>query len=116
MRLLDLNPTSQQRQLVVKALGDSRTGDGCFHYQITQDRHSADGNGALDIVIASDQSTQQGELDGVPVESLLAICEDSFRRQMVERPALIQVVLQLQAAMRAIAGESHQRPQLAANS
>lgn len=114
MRLLDLNPTSQQHQLVAKALGDSRTGNGCFHYQIAHDRKDADGNGALDIVIASDQSTLTGELDGIPVESLLAICEDSFRRQMVERPALTQVVLQLQAAIRALAGEPHQRAQLAA--
>jgi len=101
MRLINLRqPQQHPFPLVVMAMGDS---DVCYHYRTARDEGSSMSTDGLDIVFASEQVAGGELVDGITVDSLLAICEDRAKHQDVGNPIYRLVALQLQAARRALA-------------
>lgn len=104
MRLIDQRPTTHQHSfpLVVMALGDQQQGEACHHYRTAQNYGDHLTIGGPEIIFSS--GAEAGELpDGITPDSILAICEDRAKSQMHGTPSMHLVVLQLQAARRALA-------------
>jgi len=104
MRLIDQRPNSRQPSfpLTVMALGDQQHGEACHYYRTVLNHDDHVDLGGPEIVFSSGESQ---ELDGITPDCLLAICEDRAKSQVHEHPSMHLVVLQLQAARRALAAD-----------
>ncbi len=111
MRLLTLSPNPHHSNLVVMALGDSDDAAGCYQYQVDRQHSESLQEALLRIVFTDSSSSEKDEVDGITVESLLAICEDQAKQRAATHPSMGRVVLQLQGALRALTAERHDMSQ-----
>lgn len=110
MRLLSLSPNPRHQHISVVAMDDSANEDGCYHYQVARNKNDGTQESFLSLVIASPQASDDEDADGITIEGLLAICEDQARLCAPNHPTMGRVAHQLQAAMRVLAAEHHDRP------
>lgn len=109
MRLIDHRPAPQHSfPLVVMALGDQQQGEACHYYRTALNCSDHMSLGGPEIVFNSSENLE--ELNGITPDCLLAICEDRARNQMLDQPSMHLVVLQLQAARRALATDESSKP------
>lgn len=107
MRLINL-PSQDPRvaPLVLMALGDLKEDDVCHHYRTTRDHVTSMSVDGLDLVLASEKAMDEGQLDGLTLDSLLAICEDRAKHQGHADASMRLVAMNLLAARRALAAEN----------